>query len=191
VCDISLIYLDSTIWASYILGDRHKDKAEFLFKKIFQDNNKILISTLNLLEVIEIIRRRVIESMPFAGVTPEVQQSIKDCVKEKTEFFMQKVIELVRQDKLYLSNPTKSIDDCLTLTLKLLTDNFGTVDTTSHCFICNKKTPERYRYVGVGHYDIQHIIYAKECCADEFITFDKGFLQLKNFDSSELKITIQ
>jgi len=189
---IHLIYLDSTVWVSYILEDRHKDKATVLLQRATRDGNKIIVSTLNLLEVVEVIRKRVAEDTSFVGIDEVSKQAIANKISDASRVFIQKITELAQQDRLLIIDPSTALSDYLSSTLQLFVANFGVIDKSDYCFICEKQTRPRYRYLGVGPHDIQHIMNAKDCSANEFITFDKGFLRLKNiFDTDKLTITVQ
>ena len=176
-----------------MLEDRHKDKAEVLLKRAMQDGNKILVSTLNLLEVVEVIRKRVAEDTKFIGLSDVHKKIVANKISTISRLFIQKIFDLAQQGRLLIVDPSIDLHDYFTSTLQLLIANFGVVDKADYCFVCNRQTRSRYRYIGVGPHDIQHMLNAKNCSANEFITFDKGFLRLKTlFDDKEnLTITIQ
>jgi predicted nucleic acid-binding protein len=175
-----------------MLEDRHKDKAAVLFKWAMQNDNKIIVSSLNLLEVIEVIRKRIAEDTKFTGVAEVYKQIIASKISNTSRLFIQKILDLAQQDRLLILDPQTELHDYLLSTLQLFIVNFGVIVKSDYCFICDKQTPPRYRYIGVGPHDIQHILNAKECSANEFITFDKGFLRLKTlFGNDNLTITVQ
>jgi predicted nucleic acid-binding protein len=190
---IHLIYLDSAVWVSYMLADRHKDKADVLFKRALQDGNKIIVSTLNLLEVVEVIRKRIAEDTKFIGLADMYTQIVANKITAASRLFIQKILDLAQQGHLLIIDPLTDLHDYFTSTLQLLIVNFGVIAKSDYCFICDRQTRPRYRYIGVGPHDLQHIINAKECSANEFVTFDKGFLRLKTLfaDNDGLTITVQ
>jgi predicted nucleic acid-binding protein len=176
-----------------MLEDRHKDKAAILLKRAMQDGNKIIVSTLNLLEVIEVIRKRITEDTKFTGIAEVYKQVIASKISTTSRLFIQKILDLAQQDRLLIIDPSTELHDYLTSTLQLFIVNFGVIDKSDYCFVCDKQTRPRYRYIGVGPHDIQHILNAKKCSANEFVTFDKGFLRLKTLfgGNNELTITVQ
>jgi predicted nucleic acid-binding protein len=176
-----------------MLEDRHKDKAVALFKRIIDDDDKIIVSTLNLLEVIEVIRKRITEDTKFIGLTEVHKQIIANKITVASRSFIQKILDLAQQDRLLIIDPLTELRDYFTSILQLLIVNFGVIDKSDYCFICGRQTTPRYRYIGVGPHDIQHILNAKVCSAHEFVTFDKGFLRVKTLfgDNTDLVITVQ
>ena len=96
---ISLIYFDSSVWLSYLLQDRHYSKADKSLRRIEQGNDTALVSTLVLLEIIEVIRKRIVENEVYTGLTSSAIQSIKTKIDEKTREFIDKVTKLSKQNK--------------------------------------------------------------------------------------------
>lgn len=160
-------------------------------KKAMEKDNQIIVSTLNILEIVEVIRKRITEKEYFVGLNQTAKSEIKNKIDQKTKDFMKIIMELSAQNKLMLTNPAKSVNEYFEDTFRLFAAYFGNVDKSDFCFICNHNIPDRYRYVGMGHYDLQHALNAKECMADEIATFDKGFSQLNSIgEFSSLKVTV-
>lgn len=188
---ISLIYFDSSIWLSYLLQDRHYLDAEKSLKRVEEGDDKALISTLIMLEIIEVIRKRMTENENYIGLTPDVRQRIKTSVDVKTREFIDKVTKLVAQGKAEINNPDEPLSGYLKETLTLFFPNFGEITEFDYCFICERKTSMRYRYRGLGHYDMQHAMNARDCNAKEIVSVDKAFSQLRNIPQfNSLKVTV-
>ena len=65
------VYLDSSIWISHILQEKRNNRAQTvqqLFHQIEEDEGVILISHLVLLEVLEVIRKRITENEPYTDL---------------------------------------------------------------------------------------------------------------------------
>lgn len=188
---ISLVYFDSSIWLSYLLQDRHYLDAEKSLKRIEEGDDIALISSLIMLEIIEVIRKRITENESYVGLTADVKQKIKTSIDEKTREFIDKVTKLVAQGKAEIRNPEEPLEGYLKETLALFSPNFGEISEFDYCFICNRKTNMRYRYRGLGHYDMQHAMNAKDCHAKEIVSVDKAFSQLRNIQEfNSLKVTV-
>src|ERR687890_2594900 len=97
---IEKIYLDSNVWFSFLLKkDDSKDSIEYhqantIINKIVSDNNLIaLISHLVILEIISIIRKKVVTKMKIIGnkdindkdTKPQSKKTIAAFTKEFTD----------------------------------------------------------------------------------------------------------
>lgn len=188
---ISLVYFDSSVWLSYLLQDKHHSKAEKSLKRIEEGNDTALVSTLVLLEIIEVIRKRIPENEVYTGLTSSAVKNIKTKIDEKTREFVDKLTKLSEQKKVKVVDPNKLLDSYFKETLSLLSPNFGEITEFDYCFVCDRNTKMRYKYRGLGHYDLQHAINARDCCAKEIVSVDKGFSQLRNIpEFGSLKVTI-
>ena len=61
------VYFDSSIWVSHILQEKRNNRAQTvqqLLDRIEKDEEVILVSHLVLLEVLEVIRKRITERSP-------------------------------------------------------------------------------------------------------------------------------
>jgi len=79
------VYLDSSIWVSNILQEKRNNRAQTvqqLFHKIEEDEGVILVSHLVLLEILEVIRKRITESEPYTDLDGNKRKEIKDKVQE-------------------------------------------------------------------------------------------------------------
>lgn len=187
-----MVYFDSSIWLSYLLGDRHQAKAAKLMERIDKGGDIALVSTLVMLEILEVIRKRITEAENYVGLTESAKRGIESKIKGKTREFIDKMTRLVGQGKAMLVDPDESLVDYFKKTLSLFLPYLGDVERFDYCFICRRRTAVRYRYRGLGHFDIQHAINARESSANEIASFDKAFSQLhkiSGFDS--LKVTVR
>ena len=159
--------------------------------RVEKDGDRALVSTLVILEIIGVIRKRITERENFLGLTDDVKAEIKKKIEDKTREFTDKITRLARQGKVLIVNPEKTLDDYLKNTLAVLSPHFGEIWYSDYCFTCRRNIPERYRYQEFGHYDIQHAINARDCSGDEIVSFDRGIAQLQGvqeFDS--IRVTV-
>lgn len=174
------VYFDSSLWVSYILQEKHKNRAQQvqqLIDQIKKDDEVILVSHLVLLEVLEVIRKRITETEPYTDLDDDKKDKIKRIIQEKTNLFINGLSRLVRERRVALVNSQESVDTWFKTTYSIFTSSFGDISTNSG----RGNSPPRYRYLGVGHYDIQHALTAKEFSARDLYTFDRGFAELQNY----------
>jgi predicted nucleic acid-binding protein len=196
------IYLDSNVWFSYLLKkDANKDgnisielnKAHLIIDKIISDIKIIaLTSHLVIIEIISIIRKKVVTKMKIHGNKDiDDKQSkihLKNTVDELTRQFIDYITKWEGSGKLQIVKVDESLSSILKKEQKILKKNFGEIKKTTHCFVCKSEYHE-YTYRGIDHYDIQHAIIAEYAKADQFITFDRGYEYIKEeFPSLDVQI---
>jgi predicted nucleic acid-binding protein len=174
-----------------MLNDQHAKKAQKLIERIDHGNDMVLISRLVILEVLEVIRKRITERENYVGLSESVKQQIKRKVDAKTIQFIDKVTKLAGQGKAQIVDPDTSIRQYFESALKVFQPYFGDISHLSYCFKCKRNTPPSYRYRGFGHYDVEHATNARDCSAYEMFSFDKGVAQLQAIpEFSSVKITV-
>jgi len=139
-----------------------------------------------------VIHKRITQKEAFGkNSTAHTKQRIQTRVKNKIDEFISYILALSREKKIMIANPDVKLGDYLNTSLKLLRPHIGDISITDYCYACRRKIPPRYKFSGLGHYDVQHAMNAKEFSVDEFITFDKGFKLLSNipdFNSVSVKV---
>src|ERR671920_905013 len=196
---IEKIYLDSNVWFSFLLKkDDSKDSIEYhqadiIVNKIVSDSNLIaLISHLVILEIISIIRKKVVTKMKITGnkdiIDKDSKLLLKKIIDKLTKEFIDSITKLEYIGKLQIVKIDESLSNVLKREQKILKNKFGEIKKTTKCFVCKSKYHE-YTYRGIDHYDIQHAIIAEYSKADQFITFDRGYEYIKNdFPSLNIRI---
>lgn len=177
------VYFDSSIWISYFLKEEQNNRVQTvqqLIDQIEEADEVILVSHLVLLEVLEVIRKRITEQEPYTNLDRTRKEEIKDKVQEKTHLFIKSLSQLMKEHKVALISPQEPVETWFNRTYSIFTSSFGDVSTRNYCYDCKRNIPPKYRYRGVGHYDIQHALTAKEFSARDLYTFDRGFAELKN-----------
>ena len=104
---VEKIYLDSNVWFSYLLkkdDNNSKDSIEYqqaniIINKIVSDNNLIaLISQLVILEIINIIRKKVVTKMKITGNKDindkDSKIQLKKTIDDLTKEFIDNIIKL-------------------------------------------------------------------------------------------------
>jgi predicted nucleic acid-binding protein len=174
------VYFDSSLWISYILQenlDNRAQRVQQLIDQIKEDDEVILVSHLVLLEVLEVIRKRITQMEQYTSLDDNKKEENKDKIQEKTNNFIEILYRLVQEHRVALVNSQESVDTWFKATYSIFTTSFGDISTYNSGGKGNN--PPRYRYRGVGHYDIQHALTAKEYSARGLYTFDWGFAELQ------------
>lgn len=169
------VYFDSSIWISYLLKDRHYDNAKSLFYAVENDKYTVIVSTLVLLEVIEVMRKRITQKERYKGLTESLKKQLKNKIDEKIREFIDKTTNLAKQGKILILDPDENVSSYFQKTLNVLSPYFGNIAHTSFCIFCQRTRSFQYLYKGVGHYDIEHAFNAKLCGATEVFAFDYSF----------------
>jgi len=186
---VEKIYLDSNVWFSYLLKkDDSKNSIEYeqaniIINKIVSDNNLVaLISHLVIIEIISIIRKKVVTKLKITGNVDindkESKLQLKKIIDDLTKKFIDHITRWEAVGKLQIVKIDESLSDVLKREQKILKNSFGEIKKTTKCFVCKSEYHE-YTYRGIDHYDIQHAIIAEYAKADQFITFDRGYECIK------------
>ncbi len=156
-----------------------------------EGGHKAIVPTLVMLEVITVIRCRVIQNQDFKGVDIKTTQKIQAESKKKVDEFIAKILGLSKQGKVIIKDPDMKLEDYLIKSLGILQLHTGKIAIKDFCFVCQQKISQRYKFFALGHYDLQHAINAKELAVNEFITFDRAFELLNSiteFKSINVKV---
>jgi predicted nucleic acid-binding protein len=187
---VEKIYLDSNVWFSYLLKkDDNKDSIEYqqaniIINKIVSDSNLIaLISHLVILEIISVIRKKVVTKMKISDNKDNDDKDNKLLLKNKIDDLTKKFIDYITRweaaGKLQIVKIDEPLSNVLKREQKILKNKFGEIKKTTKCYVCRSEYNE-YTYRGIDHYDIQHAIIAEYAKADQFITFDRGYEYIKD-----------
>lgn len=182
------VYLDSSIWVSHILQEKRNNRAQTvqqLFHQIEEDEDVILVSHLVLLEVLEVIRKRITESEPYTDLDDNKKKEIKGKVQKKTSLFLKALSHLIREHRVALIDSQKPVDQWFGMTYSIFISSSGDISTHNHYPGGRRRALPKYRYRGVGHYDIQHALTAQEFSARDLHTFDQGFVELEGHQEFE------
>ncbi len=170
-----------------MLKDMHEFKATKAMQEAFQKSNQVIVSTLCILEVLDVIRRRICEKEQYAGLNDQAKTALIKKINEKSEAFVNFLIQLEQRQQIKFIDPAIVLSRYLFDTLRLYKNN-----CSENNIICNNQFMQKqYKFHGLGFYDLQHALNAKECYADEIVTLDKGFNQLKVVkDFANLRINV-
>jgi predicted nucleic acid-binding protein len=182
--------LDSSVWIAYLLKDQG-DKADRIIDRLKQGDEKALVSTLVILEVMDVMRKRITERENFQGMSATAKQQVEAKADAKIREFMDMLTKLAKQGKVAIVDPDIGLIQYLGKVLGVHQHDFGELLKSDYCPICRAPMSPRYRYKGPGLWDIQHAFNARECTAQEIISFDQGFDQLRGIHQFDaLKITV-
>jgi predicted nucleic acid-binding protein len=170
-----------------MLKDMHELKATQAMQTAFQKPNQVIISTLCILEVLDVIRKRICEKETYVGLNEQARIALIEKINQKSADFVNFLILLEQKQQITFTDPATVLSQYLYDTLRLYKNNFSKND-----IIANKVYMEKqYKFHGLGFYDLQHALNAKETNADELVSLDKGFNQLKGMkDFVNLKINV-
>jgi len=175
-----------------MVDDKHTEKAHRLFKDADEKRVTIIASHLVLLELFDVIRKRIIENSQYNGISQnEKNELIRKWENKRTEVG-EKISILWKQGNLVVKDPDIKIEDYYKTVYRYVLNGFGEIDKKEWCYDCKKPLPKiKYKYRGVGHWDMQHVVIAKNLEAKQFFTFDRGFSEVKkNDDFKSLEISI-
>lgn len=179
-----LIYLDTSIWLSYFMRDKNYKKSEEILKNAIENNEtNILFSSLILLEIIDVIRKKTPEKELFQGKNAQVISNIENKIEEKITKILDIFSKWESSEKACLINPDISVDNYHKKTFSNLQICYGNV-------FCDFEKG-KYYYHGPGNDDVQHALIAKNCHASELQSFDQGFekfITMQEFEN--LKIVV-
>jgi predicted nucleic acid-binding protein len=187
------IYIDSNVWFSYLTEgqfDREAEKASKIINSIIESSNKIaVINRLIILEVINVIRVRIVQRTQWNG---NLSQDFEEQLRLKATNFIRKFIDIItkwaKSDKLEIFDSKMIVSDLLNKTVIIQDKLKGKFMEYDKCKICHR-FHNMYNYKGCDHWDIQHAFIASEAKVNSLVTFDKGYEELKDY-FNDFKITI-
>jgi predicted nucleic acid-binding protein len=193
---VEKIYIDSNVWFSFLSEGQYENKnsiefneAESLFNKAEKGNIIILTSNLVILEIVSVIRKKVITNCQFKGrINSQIEAELKQKVTKLIKKFIDLVTRLEKTQRLRIVRVNESLSNVLEKEQEILNKRFGKLHEMYKCFIC-KSNYSGYSYKGIDHYDIQHAIIAEYAKADKLITFDRSFNYIKD-DFKSLNICV-
>jgi hypothetical protein len=179
------------VWVSYFLKDKHVSKAVAQIGRIGHGGDTGIVSTLVLLELIDVIRKRITQQEQYAGQGPTVTDQIKTRTKQKVLEVVDKMTKLAWQGRVMITDPDVPLKEYVKNTYAIISKDLGDVGESDYCFTCQRSVAKRYKYQGPGHYDVQHAINARDTSADEIVSFDRAFDRFVGLDEfSSLKVTV-
>jgi predicted nucleic acid-binding protein len=176
-----LSYLDSSVLVAWALDkDPQHAKADQIIDDIRNGRIVAITSSFALMEVIDAIRKRVTQWARHAGHPRATNMNfLVTQITEVIRKFLNGVTALAAQRKLIWDDPNQTVKNVFEEALPILRNTFGSFGNASRCKFCEQPLlVPKYYYRGVGQYDVQHAILARELKADALITFDRGFTDL-------------
>jgi predicted nucleic acid-binding protein len=191
-------YLDSSVLVAYQLGptDRYyKDAKRIIEDEITNKRLTGLISMLTLMEVIDVLRRRVTERTNKATLDPLDDASKNQYLKGESETKIKNLIQVLTQMEkqgLILFGDFTPVDlrQIMKDTYDCTRGYFGAAKKYYKCQIC-RSSFEHYSYRGLGWIDMLHAFLALGFFADGLITADESFADLSTdprFSSFDITI---
>jgi hypothetical protein len=138
------------------------------------------------LEVIGALRKRIVRKETFVGsLDPHIKTNIRNKIKQKITEFLTGIGNLAKDGKVLLADPDIHLRNYLRNVLGSFTRYRGDlIDVPS-------KKPDRYDYKGLGHWDLQHAMNAKDLNANELVSCDEDFDDLQRLSRfTSITVTI-
>lgn len=178
----TILYYDSSVWSSYILGhsDIHFEESEKQIQRLYKGHQAV-VSYLVILEVMGVIRKRIVERENFTGqLNDDLKKELREKIKQKISQFFSLLIRLKNEDKIRIRIPDIPLEDYFKTVLKHYKNTDNDISISGF----------KLKYKELGHYDLQHAIHAA-AFANEFITNDHAFKYLNGTSAfSHLAIVI-
>lgn len=175
---MDLLYFDSSIWVDLMIG--HGRRQEFAKAQVKRANGKekAVVSSLVLMEVIEVLRKRIIEREPHDSSATSKGTVLKEKAAKKIDLFLQTIATLDAQGKILVSDPPGTLQLHFQRSLSVYKGTDFRVEDTDFCFACRRGKDKTYRTRMMGQFDIQHALLAKHTGCKEIVSADKAFSTL-------------
>lgn len=153
-------------------------------KDILSNNeNKIFVSDLIFMEILSSLRKHLSKN-PNSNFESQVKGGYN------------KILGLINASPTFILNDTSiiSFSTILTVSRRILDKTNGHIKDYDKCDNCGTRRNYRFvkKYKCVSLVDIFHVLIAKENQCEKFITFDKGFNEIKDYeDIKPLEIEIR
>jgi predicted nucleic acid-binding protein len=183
---LPLVYIDSNIFISYVLGPKKESKqfalADQIFKGIASNRYRGMLSYLVTSEILEVFRS--IKAREFAHLLSlESDEDRTRYVIDGANELYQIVIGQTIQIPEIQWMPTLQIDmtNLLSSANEILARVRGSVMSNNSCKKCGTSSPDDFfsGHKCVGTVDVVHALLAKSLKCNQIATFDKGFKELK------------
>lgn len=183
---IPIIYLDTSVWLAFFnKNDKNHDAAKLILDNAIKDDEVIIFySTLVLLEIIDVIRRKYPEKQTYQGNIPEVRSHIEREIEDRIRIILDRFSRWESSGKAQYVDPEfVKVFDHHRNTLKNLQICVGDV-------VCDYDN-DKYKYKGPGNDDVQHALIASDCSVKKLFSADRGFEKFITMnDFQALTITV-
>jgi predicted nucleic acid-binding protein len=200
--DPLFVYWDSSVWVSYFLDDKSdpkQDQTRIAFieqnmNSVEKGSEIILISDLILLELVGVLRERIIQKQKYEGFPKKKKEELRKIADNKVTESLSFIRNLANAKKAIKPSSKMLVSDLYRETSRILNYSiFGEIKSKDICKKCRREIPPEYNLKYPGHYDIQHALLALErkesIPVSKIISTDEAFLQfqsLKEFSDVEI-----
>ena len=186
-------YIDSNIWFAYITNNLYGSesiKAHDILYSIVNDERRIaVISQLVIIEVINVIRTRIIQRTPYENTLETTKiNTMRQIISDHIKKFIDVITRWTESKKLEVFTSNTAMKTMLYEIMKVQNNLKGEIKVINQCKFCGTHY-NSYVYKGVDHWDIQHALIAREAGVNYFVTFDKGYEELRKY-FKEFKLMI-
>lgn len=191
------IYLDANVWLAYMLDENRGGRgktAEFYMCEIDERRATGVASSLTVMEVIDVLRKRIPESYEHPTSDPSMKSAVEGKVDAVTKRFIDIITTYAKQGKLILQDPSILLTEYMS---KIVEDRKAIkpiveMPIMDICPKCRSKGPPKYRPKTVGQYDSQHAMNAALLGATKYVTFDqpiKALGSVPRFKNIEFEVS--
>jgi len=180
-------YIDSNIWFSYITEGKYDDTFGHVKKLVDEildkDKSIIVTSDLVVLEMISVIRTKIIQRERFTvkvSEDPQIVTHLHDLIQQYTTGFMEKFYESTTAGKMEVVQENTNTSKFMQKVQEIQNRTLGEIKDSFYCRVCGRPK-DSYNYSGANHYDIQHALLAKTAHVQSLATSDKGYKHLKDY----------
>lgn len=148
-------------------SDMHFEESEKQIQRLY-NGHQAVVSYVNILEVMGVIRKRIVEGEKFTGqLNDDLKKKLREKIKQRIAEFFTFLMRLKNENKIIIRIPNITLKDYFKDVLKYYKNADNDISIKNF----------KYIYKELGHYDLQHAIHAA-AFANELITNDDAFKYL-------------
>ncbi len=158
--------------------------AKYNAKKVFNGSNKIFFSCLLNMEILSAIRSAM--SCKYSNIS-DLEDNSKDLYRKIiSNTVKQDSYDMEDSSDMHKLDSNNLFQQAININKKIE----GEIENQTFCRKCNNKFLQTV-YTSINLVDIMHVVIAKEFGCKKFITFDKGFNEIRGYNEIEpMKIEI-
>jgi hypothetical protein len=180
-------YIDSNIWFSYITEGKYDSTfphVKNLIDSILgEDRSIIMTSDLVVLEMISVIRTKVVQREAFTSKSaenPRIVNQLCNLIQHYTTRFVARFSESTAAKKIEVIQEDTGTSEFMQKVQAVQNKTLGEITDSNYCRVC-RRPYNSYNYSGANHYDIQHALLAERANVQYLATSDKGYKYLGDY----------
>ncbi|HDJ26191.1 MAG TPA: PIN domain-containing protein [Candidatus Bathyarchaeota archaeon] len=167
------IYLDTNVLVAKVKGEEDRVKKIAYWERYVAEEPKrqLVVSIFTLMELLHVIRNTLARKL---DPNTDLNQARNYVINESVSLFNEILEDMIRLPETYAI----VFDVGVTISKRELELQYKYVGQVRRRR-CECGESFVLRYGGVGHADMVHLAIARQLACDTFLTFDKGFIPLK------------